>query len=122
MTRLVFLALIVLAGCQTQSPPKLTLAAREQLAWPKSVDESVAYLTQVLDETETRELYASTEANLRQRQSKLLFYIRKRFGLDRGNDTLLRATGMADADGAAFAILKTFWRRTKTAMDDPANQ
>src|SRR6266849_787540 len=116
-----FLSVIIFAGCQTPPQSKLTLHARERLAWPTSIDESIAYLVNMLDEKETRDLYASTQASLRRRQSKLLFYIRKRFGLDRGNAALLQATGRSDPDDAAFTILKEFWQRTRTAINDPAN-
>ena len=120
--RTTLLSFILLAACQTQEKAPLTLAARERLAWPTSLDESRAFLVNTFDERENLELCATPESELRQREAKVVFYIRKRFGLDHGNTTLLRAAGTSDPDSAALVILVNYRRVTKGILEDSENQ
>ena len=87
-----------------------------------SLDEARAYLVKTFDERENLRLCATPEAQLREREAHMIFYIRKRFGLDHGNTVLLRTTGTNDPDEAALVILADYRRVTKGIIEDPANQ
>jgi Domain of unknown function (DUF6794) len=122
MLRLILLSIIFLTACQSERQAPLTLAARERLGWPTSLDESRAYLVNTFDERDNLRLCAIPETQLRQREAHLIFYIRKRFGLDQGNTPLLRATGTNDPDKAALVILTDYRRVTKGIIEDHANR
>lgn len=122
MQRYIPLFCLLLTSCaQTKQAPVMTLVTREQLAWPSNVDDACAYLALICDTKVTEALYRTPETDLKRRQVPLLFYIRKRFGLDRGNVALLHATGQTDPEEAAYVILRSKWQRDRTAIDDPVN-
>ena len=66
-------------------------------------------------------LVATPERELMSRNYEMRYYVRKAFGLDRGNNKLLRATHRDDPADAALVIVTEFRRRSQNAINDPAD-
>jgi hypothetical protein len=113
------LCLPLLPACQTTRTT--TLWERERAAWPSSIDESMAYLSLLLNAKDDDQLVSAPETELARRCPHLVFFVQKRFGLDHGNVLLLRAAGRNDSQDAAIAILAEYRSRMITAMSDPVN-
>jgi len=84
--------------------------AREPRQYPRTISDAVSRLGWDLDLELLARIAGMKEDELPQVDSFLCVFIRKKYGLDAGNDALLRATRAKTPDDAGRAIIRALWQ------------
>lgn len=83
--------------------------------WPKSLDDAVTHLLNVLDDESKQAVRDTVESDLIRFHFPWGQGIRNEFGLWRGNRELLESCGAERPDDASMVIIKAVWRRLREA-------
>lgn len=79
------------------------------LQWPKSIDEAIGVLDQILTSKQKKAISSLPLSELCNLDSTLGVVIRKEFGLLAGNDELITCTLEIDAVLASRTLVREYW-------------
>ena len=83
--------------------------------WPLTIDHAVRVLLDLVPEEKKREIAAPPKDELIDLHFGLGAWIRNFFGLYKGNQALMKATGKRQPDDASDVIILAFWERLRAA-------
>ncbi len=116
IARRLFLGVILLGLCGSVYAAE---KAADKRNWPKTVDEAVQRMIDELPAEMLLEIAYTPKDHLIMYHRFLGMGIRNRYGLWRGNTSLLRSCGSADMhpDSASTVIIKATWERLREKME-----
>ncbi len=114
-----FLSLLVLvSGCdkkvESVSKPPIVenpIVADDPATWPRSVDEAATRIIASLSEEDKKTVRETPRDELIMFHMGWGMGIRNSTGLWRGNEELLKDTGVEHPDGASMVIIEAIWER-----------